>query len=300
MANFSMNSGFENLQLKLKDYKVNETEFTTKLYEEYNKYKVMLNQYAEGSAAYQFAKDKLNKIESLLAKLKEGGAEAYENTEAQITEFFDSILDNATNNGSSNIPSETPQNENTGESAPQPELEQTPEQTPETSEDVPDNSTLAISDGNVTGDWPTDSNHGNADEIEKYLMNEMGFNKAAATAVMANMYHESRFNTTTNGDGGTSYGLSQWHKERKTNLINYCNKNGYDYTTVEGQMKFYEYELKNNYPKVYEKLKNTPNTAEGAYEAADYYCVYYEVPANKHQQGDNRGAMAKKQFNSTM
>ncbi len=249
---------------------------------DYEAYKNQVLSELQKTEMYQNLKENANNIRSNISDniQKIENSEIYQNTQANISNTIDnafSIFDN---------------------------IEDIPEQhnsQPSNSHNEPESnvqSTSTISDGTVTGEWPSDSNQENVSEIEKYLMNEMGLNRAAATAVMANMYHESRFNTTTNGDNGTSYGLSQWHNSRKTNLINYCNKNGYDYTTVEGQMKFYEYELKNSYPKVYEKLKNTPDTAEGAYEAAEYYCIYYEVPANRNEQGKKRGSLAEKQYNS--
>lgn len=66
----------------------------------------MLQQYEEGTEAYQFTKEKLSKIESLLEKLDTEikGSELYQQTETQISELYNSIIDTI-NNAGSNIPS---------------------------------------------------------------------------------------------------------------------------------------------------------------------------------------------------
>ena len=129
--------------------------------------------------------------------------------------------------------------------------------------------------------------------IYKFLVGEMGFNRAAAMGVLANMYYESNYQPTIPGDSGTSYGLCQWHAGRKTNLINWCNENGFDYTTIEGQLRFLQYELPTRYPSVYSYLKKVENTAEGAYDAAYYFCFNFEAPAARTSQSTARGKYAR-------
>ncbi len=129
--------------------------------------------------------------------------------------------------------------------------------------------------------------------IYKFLTGEMGLNRAAAMGVIANIKYESGFKSTIGGDGGTSYGLCQWHLGRKTNLINWCRNNNFDYTTVEGQLHFLQYELTTRYPSVYTYLKKVDNTAEGAYDAAYYFCFNFEAPAARTSQSTARGKYAR-------
>ena len=129
--------------------------------------------------------------------------------------------------------------------------------------------------------------------IYKFLVGEMGLNRAAAMGVLANIKYESVYSPTIGGDGGTSYGLCQWHLGRKTNLINWCKQNDLDYTTVEGQLRFLQYELATRYPAVLSYLKKVDNTAEGAYDAAYYFCFNYEAPAARTSQSKARGNYAK-------
>lgn len=122
---------------------------------------------------------------------------------------------------------------------------------------------------------------GSANEtaIYNYAVNTMGLNTAAACGILANIQKESGFNPHALGDSGTSYGICQWHNSRWDRLKAYCTSNHLDSTTIEGQLRYLEYELKNFYSSVWNRLKSVKNTAEGAYDAAAYWCAVFEVPA---------------------
>lgn len=129
--------------------------------------------------------------------------------------------------------------------------------------------------------------------IYAFLTGELGYNRAAAMGVMANIKYESGYRPVVNGDGGTSYGICQWHAGRKTNLINYCAENSLDYTALEGQLQFLKYELTTRYPSVHSYLKQVENTADGAYDAGYYFCFNFEAPAARTSQSTSRGNYAK-------
>ena len=129
--------------------------------------------------------------------------------------------------------------------------------------------------------------------IFKFLTKEAGYNAAAACGVLANIKYESGFKPTSGGDGGTSYGICQWHLGRKTRLINWCSANGYDYSTLEGQLYFLKHELKTYYPAVHNYLKSTANTAQGAYDAGYYFCYNFEAPASRATRSVTRGNYAR-------
>lgn len=129
--------------------------------------------------------------------------------------------------------------------------------------------------------------------VFNYLVGKLGLSNAAASGIMANIQYESGFSNTAIGDGGTSYGLCQWHAERFTRLRKYCGSRGIDYRTTEGQLIYLEYELVKSYPDVLEYLKKVENTKTGAYDAAYYWCVNFEKPANMEKKGVLRGNLAK-------
>lgn len=129
--------------------------------------------------------------------------------------------------------------------------------------------------------------------IYAFLTGEMGYNRAAAMGVMANIKYESGYRPVCDGDRGTSYGICQWHAGRKTNLINYCTENGLDYTLLEAQLRFFKYEITTRYASVHAYLKGVENTAEGAYDAGYYFCFNYEAPAARTSQSTKRATYAR-------
>ena len=140
---------------------------------------------------------------------------------------------------------------------------------------------------------------GSADEIFAVLTQELGMNSAAACGVLANMHAESALNPRSSCkdiNGKTSYGLCQWNGSRYTRLKDWCSSNVEDYTTVAGQLRFLNYELSNGYPKVYDHLMGVEDTEEGAYDAAYYWCYYYEMPASKGKRSMERGNLARNTY----
>lgn len=142
----------------------------------------------------------------------------------------------------------------------------------------------------------SNSESSNTTIVFNYLVDELKMNSAAACGVLANIYYESGFDSHMEGDNNTSYGICQWHADRKTNLINYCKSNNLDYTTLEGQLAFLKYELVNSYSKIYNYMLDEKNTADGAYDAGWYWCYNFEVPANRETVSVTRGNLAKNTY----
>lgn len=143
----------------------------------------------------------------------------------------------------------------------------------------------------------------------EFLIGTMGFNTAAACGILATIYGESRFDPTARGDyqngNYTSYGICQWHdwgtnEGRFTNLKNFCADNGYDYTTVVGQLYFLKYELETSwYGFAYVRramYNDFANTAEGAYDAGYYWCKEFGRPADTENVSKQRGVWARDMF----
>lgn len=113
--------------------------------------------------------------------------------------------------------------------------------------------------------------------VFEFLTTELGLNSAAACGVLANIEAESNFILTSYGDGGTSYGLCQWHDGRFDALQSFCLLQGYDYWSLEGQLNYLAYELRTRYQSTYAALRRVANTSDGAYEAGYAWCVNFEV-----------------------
>ena len=140
------------------------------------------------------------------------------------------------------------------------------------------------------------SGNSNEETVYNFLIQIMNLNSAAAAGVVANIYCESGFSPTALGDGGTSYGVCQWHASRCTNLKNWCNSNGKDYNSLDGQLWYLKHELEESYTSVLNYIKNVENNATGAYNAGYYWCRYFEVPADTENTSVRRGNLAKSTY----
>ena len=78
--------------------------------------------------------------------------------------------------------------------------------------------------------------------------------------------------------------------------INQALKNfsGDDYTTLDGQLRYLQHELKTNEAKAWAHMQNIPNTAEGAYTAAWNWAQYFERCSSSHYA--SRGSSAQQKY----
>ncbi len=147
---------------------------------------------------------------------------------------------------------------------------------------------------------PANASTSNKQKVFSYITEEMGLNSAAACGIMANIERESDFNSKCvirDSNGKRSGGLCQWNGGRFSSLQSYCKKKGLDYLSVEGQLAYLKYELNlSSYKHIYNYLKKVSNTADGAYNAAYYWCYYFEIPANRVTKAKQRGTMASSEY----
>lgn len=136
----------------------------------------------------------------------------------------------------------------------------------------------------------------NEHTVFNFLKQVMGLNTAGAVGVIANISRESSFNPKSVGDGGTSYGICQWHASRYTALKDWCKQNGKDYTTLDGQLWYLKHELEKSYTGVLNYIKGVANTAAGAYDAGYYWCKKFEIPADTENSSVTRGNLAKNTY----
>lgn len=136
------------------------------------------------------------------------------------------------------------------------------------------------------------TNRESIDIIKDFCVRELNLNEAAASGVVANMTAESGLRTTALGDGGTSYGLCQWHNERWEALRTFADSLEKPQDDIEAQLYFFKSELQGSYSNVYRSLLNVPNSEKGAFDAGYIICVDYENPADSSEKGNYRGAWA--------
>lgn len=144
------------------------------------------------------------------------------------------------------------------------------------------------------------STSNNKSEVFNQLTTKLNLNSAAACGIMANIERESDFDPELvihDSNGRLSGGLCQWNGGRFANLQNFCKKNGYDYLSIEGQIAYLHHELKSSsYGYIYDYLKGVSNDPDGAYDAAWYWCYYFEIPSNRSEKADQRGYYAEKYY----
>ena len=119
-------------------------------------------------------------------------------------------------------------------------------------------------------------------------MKAKGWTDEVCAGIMGNMMAECggrtlNLNPNAIGDGGTSYGLCQWHNGRKNNLINNYG------TEIEQQIEYLSYELGD----VNSYFSTITNYEQIAYE----FCIKFERPSNAQQKGIDRKTLAQTAYN---
>lgn len=142
----------------------------------------------------------------------------------------------------------------------------------------------------------------NEETVYQYLIEDMKLSEAAAAGVLANIEHESRFDPTAyyhDVNGNISYGICQWNGTRFEALKTFCAERDLDYTTLEGQLPYLQFELEGEERNAYEKIRNVPDTVEGAYTAGYNWAKYFERCLrfwNGVDQFDSRGILAEEMY----
>ena len=111
--------------------------------------------------------------------------------------------------------------------------------------------------------------------VMKFFIDK-GLSIAGAAGIAGNIKIESNFNPSAVGDKGTSYGLAQWHLDRKTALFKFASQQGGVASDPEIQMGYLWNTLKDSYGSLVSLLQTTTNARDAAYQFAQQY----ERPAN--------------------
>jgi hypothetical protein len=104
----------------------------------------------------------------------------------------------------------------------------------------------------------------NADAAMKFFMSA-GWTKEQAAGIVGNLQTESgrNLNTQAVGDGGKAKGIAQWHPDRQADFQRVIGKDVKD-STLEEQLRFVDWELKNSEKRAGEQLKRARTAAEAA------------------------------------
>lgn len=115
-----------------------------------------------------------------------------------------------------------------------------------------------------------------AKKIIEYLKEKLGITEEQAAGIAGNLYVESGgFNLQAQGDKGTSYGLAQWHNERKQALFKKTGTSESNPPNLEQQLDYLIYELNNSEKRALKVLKET-NTVK---DSTLVFAEEFERPA---------------------
>lgn len=143
--------------------------------------------------------------------------------------------------------------------------------------------------GSVSGIEDRPGVRGNAKQVVDFFMAK-GLTRAQAAGIAGNLLHESGFNPSAVGDGGTSFGIAQWHNGRGTAMKQWTAAHGYSPTSFKGQLEYLWHELNHGESYALGKLRATTN----AYDAGMAFCRYFERPAYINPA---RGQAAQRYYN---
>ena len=121
-----------------------------------------------------------------------------------------------------------------------------------------------------------------------------GWTHAQASGIVANLEHESGLRTGAVGDGGSAYGLAQWHPDRQAAFQQMTGHSIRNSTYAE-QLQFVQYELTHGERGAAAQLRSTTT----AYDAGAAVSRYYERPLNTDSEAASRGASARQVEAST-
>lgn len=121
------------------------------------------------------------------------------------------------------------------------------------------------------------------------LVNEYGFSRKVASAIMGSIEQESHFNPTAIGDGGTSEGIVQWHLSRRDELRQFAEEQGQPYTDIKTQLDFLKSELDGKYSGVVDNMES----AGSLYDATKVFIEQFENPADPEGEVPQRYSYAK-------
>lgn len=126
----------------------------------------------------------------------------------------------------------------------------------------------------VTGVEDTPGVRGTAQQAIDFFMAK-GLTREQAAGIAGNLFHESNFSPNAVGDGGTSFGIAQWHAGRGDAMKAWTRANGYATNSFEGQLEYLWHELNGSESNALRHLRQ----ATTAYDAGMAFQRYFERPA---------------------
>ncbi|MBD1412855.1 phage tail tip lysozyme [Burkholderia contaminans] len=133
---------------------------------------------------------------------------------------------------------------------------------------------------------------GVADAVAKFQ--SMGWTRAQAAGLAANLWRESLFDPRAVGDSGRAYGIGQWHEDRQAEFKKLF---GIDIrkSSLDQQLQFVNYELRQGKESRAGTLLSQAKSAE---QAGNIVSRFYERPGDVNGEASKRSQIASAIFNS--
>lgn len=135
---------------------------------------------------------------------------------------------------------------------------------------------------------------GGGDAVSKLM--GMGWSRAQATGIVANLHSESGMRANAVGDSGKAYGIAQWHPDRQAEFKKFAGKDIRG-STVDEQLAFVNHELRNG------KEQGAGRMLSGTDDprrAAEIISKNYERPLDREGEAAKRGALAEQMARRSM
>ena len=140
---------------------------------------------------------------------------------------------------------------------------------------------------------PAASTAGREQQAVSYFESQ-GWSHAQAAGIVANLTTESRLSPSAVGDGGSAYGLGQWHPDRQQ-TFEQAFGHPIQGSSFDQQLQFVQYELTHTESSAGGRLRS----ATSAGEAGSLVSLYYERPADASGEAASRATLANQIFAQT-
>jgi hypothetical protein len=156
---------------------------------------------------------------------------------------------------------------------------------------------LGIEDPNEPAPWAPDGEFKGTKRAQSAVdyFEKEGWTKAQAAGIAANLNEESKVNPKAVGDGGSAFGIAQWHPDRQAEFKKVFGKDIHD-STLEEQLAFVQHELTQGRERFAGAALAKATSAE---QAGAIVSKLYERPAAVAEAAANRALQARQLFDNT-
>jgi hypothetical protein len=140
-----------------------------------------------------------------------------------------------------------------------------------------------------------DGKSGSSSAVIDYF-EKQGWTKEQAAGIAANLSAESKFDPRAVGDGGSAFGIGQWHPDRQAAFKEKFGKDIRE-STLEEQLAFVQHELTQGREQFAGAKLRQARTAQ---EAGATVSQYYERPGDVGGEAMRRSQLAGQMFNANL